>query len=979
MGGVDELKTLSATAQVLNVPDSISLDSAEFTLGTYNMATDKGGEGNVIVNFADSNKVLTLDSMTLDLNNADFNPALGVSLYTFLITNGTLAGDILTSSGGVFTNITLTGDMVNLNLYEVGKVEHGNVLIRHTSSAWDLIVPVGQQRPITDASEMDSYETVTINGTLNVQIATAGETVTVKELHGQTTGVINTNGTASGTVLDLNMTDTYDPGHNSTFGGTITGPASIDKTGDKSLTVGGMVNLNGTLAGGGTATGDLTVSDGSLTLNGGLAARNVSIVDDGTDLVLGGSTTNTMQSLAVSTGKLTLGASSSTTTGMLDTVSGTTIEFGQNAKLAVSGNTTVHSALTGNGVIRISSGQLAFASDVSDIGGNTVEIGNGGSLSIGAAGETVKAAAVTGSGTVSGTGGSLELTGNGNSSIGALDGTGSIQKAGTGTLSIGGAGNSGYDVDIQGGTLELKGASAVALNNLNLADGTGMILGQIQPPYSMTRLVLGGTAAIGSSAVINAYLNPSLDAPVISASGSVSIGSGVVLNIYDNGTAEGLPSGDWTFTLIHSDTSVSVGSLDAVFKGYYNNLFTGSSFEIVGNDVVLTAKRTMSNPFADYAHTNNQQVASNLMWGAINNFALPSTSVLYQISDALGTARLEGDSAGVSRSLSAISGSSFTSMLAAERTALMNQVTTMRNHVTKLGVDNNYIHTDMPYFHAWITGNGSYDKLNQQGDEAGYELNTWGGTVGFDVDATESLSFGLAFSALYGDLKTKAVDYSDGDRDAYYLNLYGRYQYKRWSHSLILTGGWSEIKQDRTVGYVGGGSYATSYKTESRGFNAFYEGTYDVYLNNKKTSILQPLFNASISTVKIDDFNESGSHNATQRASGMDMTYGTLGVGARLIGEIGTNTLGIPALGELFVAYAQDIGDTRSKANVEWTDYRGYGGEVRGARIGKSAFQAGAGLTVPVGEQGAVFGDANVDLRSHATSVFGRLGYRYTF
>ena len=50
-----------------------------------------------------------------------------------------------------------------------------------------------------------------------------------------------------------------------------------------------------------------------------------------------------------------------------------------------------------------------------------------------------------------------------------------------------------------------------------------------------------------------------------------------------------------------------------------------------------------------------------------------------------------------------------------------------------------------------------------------------------------------------------------------------------------------------------------------------------------------------------------------------------------------------------------------------------------GAKVGSTAFQAGVGLSVPVGTQGVIFVDGNADIRSGSSSINGSIGYRYNF
>ena len=127
-----------------------------------------------------------------------------------------------------------------------------------------------------------------------------------------------------------------------------------------------------------------------------------------------------------------------------------------------------------------------------------------------------------------------------------------------------------------------------------------------------------------------------------------------------------------------------------------------------------------------------------------------------------------------------------------------------------------------------------------------------------DVDINDRFTAGAAFTANYGSLTASAADTADGDLDSYYVNLFARYQYRKWSHLLILTGGWNDASLTRTVDY-GTGSYQARGNTTGAGFGAMYELAYDIALNEDRSVILQPLFNASIVTTRMDGYRESGS------------------------------------------------------------------------------------------------------------------------
>ena len=328
--------------------------------------------------------------------------------------------------------------------------------------------------------------------------------------------------------------------------------------------------------------------------------------------------------------------------------------------------------------------------------------------------------------------------------------------------------------------------------------------------------------------------------------------------------------------------------------------------------------------------------------------------------------------------LAAAAGSTVTSLGIAQRDSLRDQMGWIRNRTTLMGVNPAYVNDDLPRFHMWMEGTGSYAKLDTRGDESGYQLTTWGGTVGVDADLSDRLTVGAAFTAGYGDLTASAADSADGHLDSYYASLFGRYQDRRWAHTLILTGGWNDAKLNRTVNY-GEGSYGTQGSTSGWGFGAMYELTYDVYLNENRSSVLQPLFNASVVTTRMDGYEETGAGNAGLNVGRQDWTTGTLALGGRWMGLVGSNIFGREALAEIRVNAAQDLGDRRGETNVSLLGNPGFAQSVRGAKEGTTALQLGAGLSVPVGTKGTIYVNGNADIRDGSSALNGSVGYRYDF
>ena len=378
-------------------------------------------------------------------------------------------------------------------------------------------------------------------------------------------------------------------------------------------------------------------------------------------------------------------------------------------------------------------------------------------------------------------------------------------------------------------------------------------------------------------------------------------------------------------------------------------------------------------PLKDFASTENQRAAVDSLW-AVTSSPGSITPAMMEFLNAVGTAQAMGDTGALQSALSSYAGSGVTALHSAQKGALRDQVLHLRNRLSQMGASPQYINDDLPCFNAWIEGEGGYRKLDDRMDESGYKLNTWGGTFGFDVTCSDSFVWGAAFSASYGDLDAYMAN---GDLDSYYGNLFFRIQSGRWAHNVILTYGWNDASLDRTAGIPGAGMYAMHGSTSGSSYGAFYEGTYDLYLDENKTSAFQPLVNASVYKSRMDGFTESGGLGMS--VDDMDSTYGTVGLGARLRGELSSNLTGRASMGELRVQVVQLLGDRKTTAALSPAGVPGAGFRVNGAREGATGVQAGAGITIPVGYTSSIFADVKADFRSRATSFNGSIGYRLTF
>ena len=951
------------------------LDGLTIALGTENIGQDTQASGAVISNGSgtgsDPNLSIKGEGLTLDLSNdAVVNLLLDHktddSSSYLTLTSGTLTvGDL--------GDIAFTTDLLSNYGIRVTGTDGGSLVLSGAATGLYRVQEEGG-----NAHEVNSYQTlsgyagVVIGGgqTLTVNLAGApgesdGQGAKINNLMGATGSSLVVNNTGDGTaVVILNnkqMTtgeDDIDPaGQDTVMGGSITGGNNVAfiKEGTGTLTVGGTMDVetlalregNIVLNGASNTLDTLTLEGGGLTINGNAEVGTITGTEAGGSLTIQGTLNLT------GTGEINDG--SITGTGSLRIREGAELALGGEARLD-------GTSVTADGTLALTGTESGTISSLS--GSGTLSM-NGGRLSI--------SSATTSSGTFSGT----------------LAGSGTLDISGQATQYLQ-TGNKDYDLAVRdGGVLVLKGAAdAPTLNYNSITAGNNGTLrieatGDAQGSANTTLNVENITFQNGSTTelIYNFNQDAPFGAPMLTA-GTITVqdGAGFLLSNMEGNAAMNAGSDLHDVVLMSATGSISGledgQSLAARISGLFAVYYQDATLSRDGNDILLNATLRQENLFASAADTWNSAAGAGLLWEARKN--LDPDSQLAQFMNGVSTMINDGNLSGASRAMAAAAGSTVNALGTAQRDALRDQMGWIRNRTTLMGVNPAYVNDDLPRFHMWMEGTGSYAKLDTRGDESGYQLTTWGGTVGVDADLSDRLTAGAAFTANYGDLTASAADSADGHLDSYYASLFGRYQDRRWAHTLILTGGWNDAKLNRTVNY-GEGSYGTQGSTSGWGLGAMYELTYDIYLNENRSSVLQPLFNASVVTTRMDGYEETGAGNAGLNVGRQDWTTGTLALGGRWMGLVGSNIFGREALAEIRVNAAQDLGDRRGETNVSLLGNPGFAQSVRGAKTGTTALQLGAGLSVPVGTKGTIYVNGNADIRDGSSSVNGSVGYRYDF
>ena len=951
------------------------LDGLTIALGTENIGQDTQASGAVISNGSgtgsDPNLSIKGEGLTLDLSND--------AVVSLLLEHKTDdSSSYLTLTSGTLTvgdlgDVAFTTDLLSNYGIRVTGTDGGSLVLSGAATGLYRVQEEGG-----NAHEVNSYQTlsgyagVVIGGgqTLTVNLAGApgeadGQGAKINNLMGAAGSSLAVNNTGDGTaVVILNnkqMTtgeDDIDPaGQDTVMGGSITGGNNVAfiKEGTGTLTVRGTMDVetlalregNIVLNGASNTLDTLTLEGGGLTINGNAEVGTITGTEAGGSL--------TIQGTFDLTGTSNINDGAITGTGSLRIREGAELALGGEARLD-------GTSVTADGTLTLTGTESGTISSLS--GSGTLSM-NGGRLSI--------SSATTSSGTFSGT----------------LAGSGTLDISGQATQYLQ-TGNKDYDLAVRdGGVLVLKGAAdAPTLNYNSITAGNNGTLrieatGDAQGSANTTLNVENITFQNGSTTelIYNFNQDAPFGAPMLTA-GTITVqdGAGFLLSNMKGNAAMNAGSDLHDVVLMSATGSISGledgQSLAARISGLFAVYYQDATLSRDGNDILLNATLRQENLFASAADTWNSAAGAGLLWEARKN--LDPDSQLAQFMNGVSTMINDGNLSGASRAMAAAAGSTVNALGTAQRDALRDQMGWIRNRTTLMGVNPAYVNDDLPRFHMWMEGTGSYAKLDTRGDESGYQLTTWGGTVGVDADLSDRLTVGAAFTAGYGDLTAGAADSADGHLDSYYASLFGRYQDRRWAHTLILTGGWNDAKLNRTVNY-GEGSYGTQGSTSGWGFGAMYELTYDVYLNENRSSVLQPLFNASVVTTRMDGYEETGAGNAGLNVGRQDWTTGTLALGGRWMGLVGSNIFGREALAEIRVNAAQDLGDRRGETNVSLLGNPGFAQSVRGAKTGTTALQLGAGLSVPVGTKGTIYVNGNADIRDGSSSVNGSVGYRYDF
>ncbi len=708
-------------------------------------------------------------------------------------------------------------------------------------------------------------------------------------------------------------------------------------------------------------------------IDGTAGAGDVEIIISGPGtLTVGGDLTAAM--LTMQEGGLTLEGENNAVNFIGDYVPDPTAA---QPELTVDGKLTVTEASALYGTVISGNGTLALENDLllqddATLDGVGVELvktnfGTDGSLSLQEV-QDAEVSALSGNGYLQGKDAKLTVIGQGGSFSGTLTAIDSTAP-GTNVLAIAQGGSQTLDRVTGSRDWDVENAGELTINITNPAVTTGTGTNKTLTLGSLTAKNGSVTTMVINSDAPGTYLD--LQRMVLENGATIALDS-TGLNEVDFGgsitlarTVDGVTLGD--------EVAVSLADCIAFKK------VREAWLETDGKVLTLQTQYHDENQYAKMAASENAMAGATMLW-SVNTGALPNGSPLKSVDEAVNALSKQGTSAAAAegdRIMAAVAGSSSAILGSAFASDVERQLRAIRNRTTTMGVSQAAVNEYMPYYNAWINAEGDHHEVDADGMAPGYTRDSWGGTVGFDVDVTPSFTMGLAVTAMYGDVESEGPDRIDGDFDTQYLSMFARYTRNAWTHTFVATVGRADISVERTVNY-GTGSYTAEGETEGMALGFMYEVGRVYALTESGDVCLQPVFNVSLRHSTVDGYEETAC-DAGVAVDDQTATTLTFGLGARMQAVIGTSLYNRATILEARALAKFDAGDREGEADVRLLQ-GGQGSSVKSAELGAFGAEVGVGVSIPMGsDSGSVFADGSVEIRSGYTNINGTVGYRINF
>lgn len=855
---------------------------------------------------------------------------------------GTLDGYLFTPGEGTFVyKGLLTGALHELSVIDYARItgnpaDHstGSVVITNNANDFALGTNVNGTTLTVDLSQGSNLGLAgeAVNGNLKVNALGDGDIVVVAGLAGGGTVLLQSYGDQS--LAGVNSY-TYDNAFS------LSGGSAIKQAGANAQILTNDISSgsgNNTISNEGTKSltlkGNVTQTGASLTLN--------SVSSVGSILLSGGSELDAVKLNITGAGLVALSS------GYKATVRGMNIA---------------------GGVFSIGAGSSLFMGQDNLTGSGTLEL-NGGALRSTTSWTSDVLVRLSGANNVISTGGTNVYLNKG------VSGTGTFSKEGTGMLFL--YGNSSV-------------SSAVSMK---VNQGQLILMGNAQGAETASDYKLTGDVSLLSGS------GASLAGRIDANNHEVTFGGGThfYLNVSE---ANGLTGYIYNADTISfgSDTKLNVNVLDDTWQVNTNyTVFSANNGIEGGENLSLVLENQFA--FVDVAldTSNSQEIYLMLKRkgetpaGTTNKDAI-NAAVTPMVGGVLdGTTSLTGNLLRTMQVVSkmtdaeyqtylgdmASSASSYYTALSAQVQDATQHLNSVRNRVELL---NPVLYDDWEdggIYNVWVGAINHYRDVKSDFQAPGYRMDSWGGELGCAIPLTESFMMGVGFAYTFTDV-TVREGWGNNDTNTYNVDLFARYRQDRWTLTGVLTGGFSNVEFHRNQLVKDQWTRSNS-STDGNQFMGTFEAMYDVYLNEEKSWVLQPLVNVTAGRAKLDGLSETGDlRNAGLAIGSQSYNMFSVGVGTKIAYEYSSSLSDIPGRVEMKLMYVNDVGDTDFSVRGNFIGSPSSGFELDGVSNEKSAGVISLGWVAPISAFGQFFADASCELRKNQTGVSSTIGLSFQF
>lgn len=532
-------------------------------------------------------------------------------------------------------------------------------------------------------------------------------------------------------------------------------------------------------------------------------------------------------------------------------------------------------------------------------------------------------------------------------------------------------------VDLANGSVIIKDITLTGCTALTVMNGSS---NEFKVEGSMT---LSG-AKLNIQASLDANNRPLLQ--------GIRIGGEVTVTITDKNYIDlQLKAGNWSY---NADTDSAAGNTMEVFTADSGRT---ENINVVADRYVFLNQEKIFTPISSHDAQGNPTEGGKIDIKVTRNDVQFSDFITSSIGAALDhadaeyttTNKLKGQAAStlglvldqmyvmmsqaeVKQAVQSLSGSSNYVVPTSQLIDLRQHVDAVRDRISRIGVQPGTNMTEETY-NGWAMGQTSAVDLKGDGQVPGFKKDTWGGMVGFDTDVSNQLSWGMALGYTSTDMDIDGGD--SATSDAYYLDGFARFQQDKWSFLGVATVGTatSDMKRRITVGEVNGIAKGSP---DSAFFNVLAEAGYDIELPNEW--LIQPLANINLGYLNVGSYTETGMGNAGLNVDATGQFIARLGAGVRSVYSFYEDAWSQKANLQLRAMVLQDLTDVSPAVTQSLIGSVG-SFDADGNGMGKTAFQIGAGVTVPVAYNLSVFANVDAEFRSDANTIGGNIGVRYTF